>query len=232
MKKKLSVYSEFCYLFGNIFIALSAAIMDKADFGMSMIVAPAYVIYKFVSQFLPFFTFGMAEYTFQAFMLIIMIIILRRFKVTFLLSFLTAVIYGFILDFFMYVFSFVPCETIPMRILFYVIGVLLGPLGVSIIIRTYFSPEVYELFVKEVARKFKKPVPRVKTIYDCSSCLLGLILSFILFGFLQFVGVKWGTVLCALINGTLVGFFTKAVDKVFDFKDAFKLRSFFEAQYE
>ena len=43
MKKRL-FYTELAYLFGILAIALGTAFMERADFGMSMVVAPAYVL--------------------------------------------------------------------------------------------------------------------------------------------------------------------------------------------
>ena len=42
---KKTFYTELAYALGLVFIALGAALMEKANFGVSMIVAPAYLIY-------------------------------------------------------------------------------------------------------------------------------------------------------------------------------------------
>ena len=48
MKKKFS--NELAYLLGNIFVAIGVALMERADFGVSMVVAPAYLIYRKVQK--------------------------------------------------------------------------------------------------------------------------------------------------------------------------------------
>ena len=83
MKKK-TFYTEIAYIIGIITLALGTALMEKADFGMSMVVAPAYIIHLKLSELMPFFSFGMAEYTLQAVLLIIMMVFLRRFKLSYL----------------------------------------------------------------------------------------------------------------------------------------------------
>ena len=98
MKKKGVLSSEAAYVLGIIVLALGTAFMERADFGMSMVVAPAYLFYLKLSQFIPWFTFGMAEYCFQAVLLIIIALVMRRFKSMYLFSFVTAFIYGIILD--------------------------------------------------------------------------------------------------------------------------------------
>ena len=63
---KRTFFTEVSYVAGIIALALGTALMERADFGMSMVVAPAYLIYLKVSQYLAWFTFGMAEYCLQA----------------------------------------------------------------------------------------------------------------------------------------------------------------------
>ena len=100
--------------------------------------------------------------------------------------------------------------------------------GISLMFHTYFPPEVYELFVKEIALKTGKDIHRVKTVYDICSMLVGVILSFLFFGWWHFSGVKWGTLFCALVNGFIISLFTKLYERLFTFQDGLKWRGFFE----
>ena len=224
---KKTFYTELAYVLGLIFVALGVAFMEKPDFGVSMVVAPAYILHLKISETYSFFTFGMAEYTLQAVLLIIMALVLRRFKLSFLFSFVTAVIYGFILDLCMLLVSYVPMENMALRITYYTLGMVLCAIGIALFFHTYIAPEVYELFVKEVSSKYGVEIHRFKTGYDICSCLIGVILSFIFFGFGVFRGVKWGTIICALINGTLIGLCSKFLEQRFEFKDGLGLRKYF-----
>ena len=114
------------------------------------------------------------------------------------------------------------------RIIFYIIGMLFCSVGVSLLFHTYIPPEAYELFVKEISAKSRVDINIIKTVYDCSSCLIGIVLSFAFFGLWHFEGVKFGTVICALINGFLIGKCSKMIESIFDFQDAFNLRKRFE----
>ena len=226
--EKTALYTEIAYLIGIVFTALGVVFMEKADFGLSMVVAPAYVLHLKVSAHLPFFTFGMAEYTFQALLLIVLAAVLRRFRAGWLFSFLTAVIYGFTLDGLMALFAFLPAGGFVLRAVWYVLGMVVCSAGIALMFRTYLSPEVYELFVKELALKTGKDIHRVKTVYDVCSMLLAVGLSFLFFGLWHFSGVKLGTLLCALINGFIISLFSKLYDRLFDFRDGLKWRPFFE----
>ncbi len=226
MKKK-TFYTELAYIIGIITLALGTALMEKADFGMSMVVAPAYIIHLKLSEILPFFSFGMAEYSLQAVLLVLMMIFLRRFKLSYLFSFATAVIYGFTLDGAIALVSLVGDIGIALRVVFFIVGMLICSVGVSMFFHTYISPEAYELFVKELSAKFNISITKFKTGYDCVSCIISIIMSFIFFGLWHFEGVKLGTVFCALFNGYTIGLCSKLFDRYFDFKDGLKLKKFF-----
>ncbi len=226
MKKK-TMPTELCYILGLLIIAISVCLMEKADFGVSMVVAPAYVIYRKLSLLLPWFTFGMAEYLTQEILLFLLIFILRHAQISYLLSFLTAVIYGLILDGCMALTAFLPCNFLWQRILYFLLGAPLGAAGVSLIFHSYLSPEVYELFVKEISRFHHFDIHKVKTVYDICSAVSAFILSIIFFGFGEFVGINFGTVICALANGWLISRFTVIYEKTFEFKDFLPWRDFF-----
>lgn len=226
--KKRRLFAEAAYFLGLVILALGTALMEKAGFGMSMVVSPAYIIHVKVSEVLPFFTFGMAEYCFQTLLLIVLALVTGRFRLIYLFSFVTAVIYGFTLDGCIWLCGGLPGEGMILRTVWYILGMVLCSLGVALLFRTYVAPEAYELFVKVIAGRKNWDIGRVKTVYDCISCGVSVILSFVFFGFGTFVGVNWGTVVCALINGSIIGFFAKLLDKLFTDADAFPLRKVFE----
>jgi len=228
MKTKKVFYSELAWVFGIIILAVGTSLMEQANFGMSMVVAPAYIIHLKVSQLLPWFSFGMSEYLFQGVLIILTVIFVRRFKKGYLFSFVTAVIYGFVLDAFMWAVSFIPAATDALRVIYYLLGMVLCSTGVALLFHTYIAPEAYELLVKEISGKYKKSISVVKTVYDCCSCLVGVVMSFSFFGLWEFEGVKLGTVFCALINGFLIGRISKLINSCFIFKDRFNLRKIFE----
>ncbi len=226
MTKKHTFYTEAAYVLGLLMLALGCALMTRADFGLSMVVSPAYILHLKLSESFSFFTFGMAEYTFQAILLIAMVCVIRRFRLSYLFSFATAVIYGFVLDFFLFLLPVT--DSFALRIVLYAVGLFVTSAGVAVILRTYISPEVYELIVKEVTEKFGFKLSVFKTCYDLASCLLSVVLSFAFFGFGVFKGIGPGTVFCALVNGFLIGAVSKFLDAHFVFADGLPLKKFFK----
>lgn len=226
MKKKF--YTEVAYVIGILALAIGTAFMEKADFGLSMVVAPAYILHLKISEFLPFFTFGMAEYSFQLIILALLALVLRKFKLSYLFSFATAVLYGIMLDLLILIISPIPENIMIIRIVLFVFGVLFCTLGVSMFFHTYISAEVYELFVKEVSSQYKININRFKTCYDCVSCIVAICLSFIFFGLWHFEGVKIGTIICSITNGFIIGGWSKLLESKFEFTDKLKLRRYFK----
>ncbi|MBQ7360524.1 MAG: hypothetical protein IJW63_10565 [Lachnospiraceae bacterium] len=228
-KKKPILYAELSYVLGLVILAFGSACMAWGDFGMSVVVAPAYILHLKLSQYLPFFSFGMAEYMTQALVLLLLAIVLRRFKPIFLFSFVTAVLYGFLLDGAVLLVSLLPLdESFLVRLLVYSFGMVIATLSIALLFRTYIAPEAYELFVKEICLRWNLNIGKVKTIYDCVSCVIALILSFAFFGFGQFEGIKLGSIITTLINGAMIGLWGKALDKVFGFEDGLPLRKYFQ----
>lgn len=224
METKKVCFTEVAYVVGIIALALGTALMERAELGISMVVAPAYLLHLKISQYFPAYSFGMSEYVFQAFLIIVMSVVLRRFKKSYLFSFVTAVFYGLVLDLCIRIVGFIPWTGMVWKIAYYLVGLLLCATGVAFLFHTYISLEAYELFVKELSAKYSWRIDWVKTVYDCCSCLLGILLSFLFFGFGHFEGVKIGTLICALINGWLIGKISIVIEARYNFTDGLSLR--------
>ena len=146
---------------------------------------------------------------------------------TYLFSFITAVIFGLFLDTALIPISLIPTDSIAVRIILMVVGLAIVPAGVSLLFNTYISPEAYELLVKEVSRKFGFETGRTKLVYDLSSLVLSVVLSLVLFKG-SLIGIGIGTVISAFANGTLISAYLKMYKKFFEFRDLLPLRKHFE----
>ncbi len=223
--KKHRFYTELSFLAAMLIMPVAVEFVKYADFGMSMVVAPAYL----VSVNVPFLSFGQAEYCLQALLILAMCIVLRKFKLTYLCSFLTAFIYGNILDGIDLFMRYLPTDSIWLRVLYFAVGELLTAVSVSLFFHTYFTPQAYDFFVREISSNFSFNITKVKLIYDWSSFAVSVVLCVVTY-FLtsQVQGVGVGTLICAAINGFLIGAVSKFLEKHFDFKDGLKCRKFFE----
>ncbi len=222
VSKKKTIPGEIVYLLGIALLSLAVAILTAADFGISMIVAPAYLL----SLKLGFVSFGQAEYIIQAGLFVLLCLALRKFKFVYFMSFVTCLIYGFVLDLWRRLPCFDPAVTapgsmvLPLRVIMFIIGVLLTAFSVALFFKTYLYPQVYDFFVKAVSLKYGVKLSRFKTCFDLTCLSASVVMTFCFFG--KLVGVNWGTLVIALINGTLIGFFSDKLDELFDFRPWFK----------
>ena len=223
--KKAVFYTEAAYFIGLILLAAGTALTAYGGFGLSMVVAPAYILHLYLSKFLSFFSFGVAEYCMQALIVLLLAIFLRKVKLAYLLSLASAILYGILLDGAMLLTAHLP-ENVGLQIAAYVLGALLCCNAIALLFCSYLPPAAYEMFVKEISAKRNAPLHRIKTVYDCGSLLLALLLSLALFRDIRGIGI--GTVLCAVSYGTIIRLFQTLLRKSFRFTDKFSLRKHFE----
>ena len=229
-RKKLVFYNEAAYVAAVILCSLGASLIERASLGIAELTAPAYVIYLKLHPVLPFYTFGMSVYLFQGVLLILMTLILRNFKLTHLLSFLTAFICGNVIDLFMRFTAYLPQDRMALRILYMVVGVVIGSAGGTFFFQTYITQEVYDIIVKEIAHRSGLTIGKVKWLYDVFSVAVAVILAFAFFGVGRFDGLGFGTIFCALTGGFIVDFWRGVWSRHLEFKDGLPWREFFEKQ--
>ena len=223
VKKKIRLSREFCYFPATLFLALGAALMTKANFGLSAVVAPAYLLSEIFQV-----SFGTAEYCLQGVLVAVVFLVIRRFRWTYLLSFVSAFLYGMVLDGFLWLLGLTGEWAVWLRLVMMVVGLLASSLGVALFFKTYLAPGAYELFVKAVSKHFHRNINRFKIGYDVCSFLLALILSLVAFHSVLDHGIHIGTVLVALFNGWVIGWFSKWLDASFEFFDRFPFARYFE----
>lgn len=223
--KKTVFYTEIAYLIALALLAFGTALTVYGNLGVSMVVAPAFVLHLFVSKFLPFFSFAFAEYILQLLVMLILILILRKVRRIFLLSFLAAIVYGIALDLSTILISMLP-NNIFLQIVLYIIGTIICCAAIALLFTSYLPPKAYDLFCKETAIKYNLPVHKIVNSYNIASLSIAILLSIIFFGNIQGIGV--GTVVCAFIYGRGIYFFQNLYRKLFYFADIFPFRKYFE----
>ena len=206
-------YNIINWLFYVVFVGLGIALSTKADFGLSMIAAPPYILHLWLRDSFSWFTQGTSEYVWEAFLLLVMCLIVRRFRPAYLLSFVTAVISGFVIDGWLWVFGGnAPYADMVTRIAAFAAGTVITALGVACSFRTTLPLQAYELVVKEVADRFQSPIAKIKQGFDILMFVISVVLALLLTG--GFNGVGIGTVVITVVNSTIIMLWGKLVDKV------------------
>ena len=221
MNNRIGKVNELAWALGNILIALSVCFSAKSGFGVSMVVAPAYVLYLKVSQTLSWFTFGMAEYCFQMLLLLLLSIVMRKFKWKYLLTVITVVFYSVWLDIWQMMFGKEVYSLYWQRVCSGVVGVLIGSFAIALMLRTYLPQEAYEMVVKELAEKYHKNMNGVKWIYDVTSLGIAILMMLVTFHTFSFRIIGVYTIAAAAINAPLIAFAGRMLEKKFDFSPCF-----------
>ena len=225
--KKAQKSAELLWVFGIIFVALGVAICNKADLGVSMIAAPPFVLYDAVAHLWGGFTVGMLEYLVQGMLLVILCLIIGKFDWRFLLAFAVAVIYGGMLDLFLWLLKDIAVEAVWLRWVLLLVGDVVVGFGVACCFHTYLPLQVYELFVAEVARRFRITIPKVKMMFDASLLVISVVLAFSLFtdaktfdwpaiGTTSFHSIGLGTLVTTIINSSIIALMDKFICRWFD----------------
>ena len=218
--KRFEKASELLWVFGIIFVALGVVLCDKAGLGVSMVAAPAFI----VSERIPFISTGVAEYLIQGIKLIILCIIVRKFNWRYLLTFFVSVIYVYTINLFVWLLGPFNFDAVWLQFAMLILGDIIIAFGVACFFRTYLPLQVCELFVAEIAAKFKFDINRVKFAYDYSMLAVSLILAFALFGdaktfdwstilYSDFHSIGPGTVITTFLNAPLIALMGKLIDK-------------------
>ena len=228
--KKIRLHCETIYFIAILMLSFSVAMITTASFGVSMLVAPAYNL----SQKVTFLTLGQCEYIIQGLLFFVLCIIMKKVKIIYFSSFLTCILYGALLDLWRVIIPvFNPAITpqgsmsMPIRIIFFAIGMLLTALSVALFYRTYLYPQVYDFFVKSISAKFGIDRTKLKRIFDAGCLLVACTMTLIFFQ--RFIGVGIVTLIMTIFNGILIGFVGRQLDEHFEFTPYFKkLAGYFE----
>ncbi len=214
--KKISKMNETAWIIGTILCALGRVLGTKSGFGLSMIGAPPYIIHLKLAEKYPFFTQGTSEYVFQALLLVIVCAMLKKFKIKYLFSFITAVVLGIVIDGWLLVLGGNSvCDALWLRTLCFVLGELFTALSIAFLFRTSLPLQMYEVFVVEFASKFNIKNDTVKLWFDAAMLILSVVLALTLNRNLEGIGI--GTIIITVVNAPLIMYSGKLLDRVFIF---------------
>ncbi len=219
--KKLRFPGEAAYVCALVLLAFSVAMTAAADFGVSMVVAPAYILSLKTGL-----TFGLCEYICQSALFIALCLLIGRLRAVYFCAFLSTVLYGAALDMWrLLIPAFNPSVTPPgafpfaVRVALLAVGMTLSALAIALCFRSYIYPQVNDFFVQAVSGRFGIDRTRFKIGYDATSLLLACAMTLLFFGALRGLGV--GTLVMTVLNGLLIDLWGRLLDAAFDFTPRF-----------
>lgn len=201
--------------FGGLFcIALGVAFSARSGLGVSPVGSPANVMYQIGrAKGLPENIFNLGNWTIVLYCVYILTQILmlrKRYQPIQLLQIAVSFAFGWILNLTTFLLSGLPEPmNYAARLLYLFVSIPLVALGVMLYLCPSLLPTPGEGVVLAMNETWNIPIPTGKTIFDCSVVTISVILSLAYFH--KLVGVREGTVLCAL----LTGFFMRQFQKLF-----------------
>lgn len=166
------------------------------------------------SEVLTFFSLGTWTYIFQAGLILSLMVMRRRFVVSYLFSFLVGFVFSELLDVHELWINVLP-ESLGWYIVYFVISYLLICLGSALSNRCGLPIVPTDLFPRELAQITGISYPKIKISFDAICLFVTAGMTFLFLGHLEGLGI--GTVLAALTMGKVIGIVGNWLDRHFVF---------------
>ena len=202
---------ELFLLLGMICNSFANSMFIKANFGISSFSSLPYVI----SLAFPVFSNGTWNAIAQSFWLIFTMIAIRKLKPGYLLSFVLAFIFGFLID----QFSGMMLgwnSLLPARIFYFSAGFLIMSVGISSFMLCGLPLLPFDTVVRAFMIEKEISVLRARTGFDLINVVLSTFISLVFMN--RIAGVGIGTLISALLMGTFVSHITKWMKDHLDIK--------------
>jgi uncharacterized protein len=142
----------------------------------------------------------------------------NKVKITLILQPLLSLVFGNVVNFFLYDFTYLANLTFDSYV-FQMVGLLIGiitmSLGISLMMSVKLVVLPYDAFIVVCSDHFKIPFVKVRTGADFIFVLSSLIMAWTFT--LSYMPVREGTVIFALTGGSLIGYFSKYWKKALKF---------------
>ncbi len=219
--QKIKRINELAYFVGMVLCALGVVLSANSGFGVSMVVAPAYVLHRFFIGQFAWFSFGVAEYCLQGAIVLLTALICRRFRAKYLLCFGGILFYGTLVDVWRALLGSAVWQTMGARVLSGIGGAVIVSFAIALLLRTYLPQQAYELCVQEIVFRYNCKLDRVKWTYDLTSLGMAIVLMFVLFGRFDATMIGPGTLILTVVNAPMIAAFGRLLDRFCEFSPAF-----------
>lgn len=193
-----------------VFNSFGVVLMLYSGSGISAISSVPYAF----SEVFPFLTLGTWTYLFQAVLILTLMVLRRRFVVSYLFSFVVGFVFSELLDLHELWINVLPVN-LGWRVLYFVVSYLILCFGIALSNRCKLPIVPTDLFPRELAQITKINYPKVKISFDAICLLVTAGMTLLFLGHLQGIGI--GTVLAALTMGKVIGIMDNWLDRHFVF---------------
>lgn len=197
------------FLLSLFFMGLGIAFTKHCSLGVS----PVSSLPNVVSIKLTMISFGTwVTITNCLFVLGQVLVLRRKFKMIQLLQLPLSFVFGFFTDFGLWMISGIPNDSYIIQLLLLLCGIVILGFGIMLGINADVLVNAGEAFVKALADTLKINFGNMKIIFDVSCILLSTVLSLVFFDG-KVLGIREGTMISALLVGTVVKLFNRGFKK-------------------
>lgn len=202
---------ELALIAGLVCTSIAVCLLLKSGLGVSVISSVALSLYYSA----PALSFGTWNIIFQIGVLLLLIAILKKIKISYFVSLGVGIVFGILLDIMKPIIFSLPDDTwlIPVYV---TASMLIISLGITFFMKCQLPLMPCDIFVRNIVIEKHLPLGRIKTIFDISCLIFSIAVSLIFAGAIRDIGI--GTIISAVFTGTLVTLVSKRVSNVFDFK--------------
>lgn len=207
---KIAIHGELALLFAVIINSFGVVLMLYSGAGISAISSVPFAF----SEVLPALSLGTWTYIFQGLLVLSLMIMRKRFVPSYLFSFVVGFVFGKLLDVHELWINVLP-DTIPMRIVYFILSYIILCFGIAISNRCLLPITPTDLFPRELADITKVSYSKIKIGFDVSCLAVTAGLTFFCLGHIDGLGI--GTIVAAFTMGKGVSIAGDLIDKKFGF---------------
>lgn len=198
------------YCLGLLVLAFGIALSVNCNLGVSPVSSLPYV----VSQIIGISLGTCTTIVYGTYVLIQMVLNGRKFQPALLLQLVFSTIFGYFVDGAKAVLGDFMLPGYLGQLAMLAVSIVLIGFSLVLYIDVKIAPMPAEGLVACIAEKLGKPFSTVKTLFDCTSVLVGAILCFVFLG--RLTGIREGTVITAMLVGKMTGILRKYLSPLID----------------
>ena len=191
------------YCLGLLVLAFGIALSVNSNLGVSPVSSLPYV----VSQILNVSLGTCTTIVYALYVLIQMVLNGKKFQPALLLQLVFSTLFGYFVDGAKAVLGDFMLPTYFSQLAMLAASIVLIGFSLVLYIDVQLAPMPAEGLVSCIADKLGKPFSTIKTLFDCTSVLVGTVLCFLFLG--RLVGIREGTVITAMLVGKMTGIIRK-----------------------
>ena len=192
------------YCLGLLILAFGIALAVNSNLGVSPVSSLPYVVSQIAG-----ISLGTCTILVYICYILLQMVISRKFQPALLLQLVFSTIFGWFVDGAKWVLGDFCLPGYLGQLVMLAASILLIGFSLVLYIDVQLAPMPAEGLVGCLSEKLHKPFSSMKTLVDCSSVLIGAVLSLVFLG--KLVGIREGTILTALLVGKMMGLLRKSV---------------------